>query len=410
MHTVTARRPVRDSAMSNLITNSFSVAYRYPVVFTRGVFEPGNPALVSALSQADRQGATPCLALLDDGLAAADPGMGARLQAYCQAHGDVIDLRAAPILVAGGESAKDGWGVPLLTLRAATAAGLCRQSVILAVGGGAVLDAVGLGAALFHRGARLLRCPTTVLSQCDSGVGVKNGINLDGIKNLAGAFAPPAAVINDLDALRSLSQRDWLAGAAEAFKVGAIRDGDFLAWLVQHADALRARDMAVMDTLVVRCATLHCAHIAAGGDAFEQGSARPLDFGHWAAHKLETMSGFALRHGEAVAVGIALDVLYACRQGLVEQAAAAGLVRALWRSGLPVWDSQLARCAADGSPLVLAGIEEFRQHLGGQLHITLPAPLGQGREVTHIDRAAMADAIGDLTALHAGLCVEGRQP
>ena len=401
-----AQHRARSNTMPSRITNSFTVAYRYPVVFTHGAFAPENPALADAVRGVCGGGVTPCLALLDDGLAAADPGVGARLRAYCQAHKDVIDLRAEPLLVPGGEGAKNGLDVPLLTLRQATAAGLCRHSLILAVGGGAMLDAVGLGAALFHRGARLLRCPTTVLSQCDSGVGVKNGINLDGVKNLVGAFAPPAAVINDLETLRTLGDRDWVAGIAEAFKVGAIRDAAFLTWLSQQAEALRGRDMAAMETLVVRCATLHCEHIAAGGDAFECGSARPLDFGHWAAHKLEGMSAFALRHGEAVAVGIALDVLYATRQGLVERQAAEGVIRALWRCGLPVWDAHLAHRAADGSPTVLAGLEEFRQHLGGQLHVTLPAPLGQRREVTHIDQAAMTAAIGDLGALSATLGLE----
>jgi 3-dehydroquinate synthase len=392
--------------MPKRITNSFSVAYRYPVVFTHAAFAPENPALTAAFSEVCGVGVTPCLALLDAGLVAADPGFERRLAGYCEAHQDVIDLRAAPILVPGGESAKDGWEVPLRTLHQAVAAGLCRHSVILAVGGGAMLDAVGLGAALFHRGARLLRCPTTVLAQCDSGVGVKNGVNLAGIKNLVGAFAPPAAVINDLDTLRTLSDRDWISGIAEAFKVGAIRDADFLAWLIQHAGVLRRRDLAAMETLVVRCATLHCEHIAGGGDAFECGSARPLDFGHWAAHKLEEMSGFALRHGEAVAVGIALDLLYAARQGLIGRHAAEAVIRAMHGCGLPVWDANLARSAADGSALVLAGIEEFRQHLGGQLHVTLPAPLGQRREVTHIDRAVMVDAIGDLAALHAAMALE----
>jgi 3-dehydroquinate synthase len=389
--------------MSQCITNSFAVAFDYPVVFTHGAFAPDNPAVCQTLLHLSGGAALPCLALVDDGLASADADLPGRLLAYCEAHREVIDLRALPVLVPGGERAKDGWAVPHRTLRLAAGAGLCRHSVILAVGGGAMLDAVGLGAALCHRGVRLVRCPTTVLSQCDSGVGVKNGVNLDGIKNLAGTFAPPAAVINDLATLRTLSDRDWISGIAEAFKVAAIRDGAFLAWLEDQADALRGRDMAAMETLVARCAALHCAHIAQGGDAFECGSARPLDFGHWAAHKLEEMSGFALRHGEAVAVGIALDLLYAVRLGLVEYSAAAGLIRGMCRCGLPVWDATLTRQAADGSPAVLAGIEEFRQHLGGQLHITLPAPIGQRREVTRIDRAAMVAALDDLAALHAAL-------
>jgi len=397
--------------MVNRITNAFTVAYGYPVVFTHDVFDPGNPVLSDLCREIGYgRGATPCLVLVDAGLAAAVPGLTDRIAAYGAAHADVVDLRRAPVCITGGEAAKEGWAVPDLTLRLATDAGLCRHSIILAVGGGAMLDAVGLGAALFHRGARLLRLPTTVLAQNDSGVGVKNGINLGGVKNLAGTFAPPAAVVNDLLALRTLSDRDWIAGCAEAFKVAAIADAGFLAWLDDHAEALRQRDQDAMETLVQRCAALHAAHIGGGGDAFEAGSARPLDFGHWAGHRLESMTGFGLRHGEAVAIGMALDLVYAWRHGLIDADDGRRVIAALRRCGLPIWHDQLERRAADGQPAVLAGLDDFQQHLGGVLHVTFPSPLGQRRELTAIDRRAMSAAIAELRDLQAAGSTEGRAP
>jgi len=395
--------------MPDRITNSFSVAYRYPVIFTRDAFSPANPAVADTCAAVGYgEGPTPALVLVDDGLAAAVPALTERIAAYARVHAHVLDLRGPPDCVRGGEAAKDGWATPNQVLRLAAAAGLCRHSLVLAVGGGAMLDAVGLGVALFHRGARLVRLPTTVLSQSDSGVGVKNGVNIDGVKNLAGVFAPPAAVINDLLALTSLSDRDWIAGIAEAFKVAAIRDAGFLEWLGDSAIPLRRRDQMAMETLVRRCAALHCEHIGRGGDAFESGSARPLDFGHWAAHKLESLTGFALRHGEAVAIGIALDLFYASRLGLIDRPAGERVAQALWRCGLPIWHPELGRRDATGTPVVLAGIAEFRQHLGGVLHVTFPAPLGQRRELTSIDHGTMAAAIADLAAFAAGLAAEER--
>lgn len=393
--------------MPNRIINSFSVPYRYPIVFTHDVFDPANPVLAEICGDVGyREGPTPGLVLVDEGLARVVPGLIGRIVEYARVHAAVLDLRGTPACVAGGEAAKDGWAVPSLTLRLATEAGLCRHSLVLAVGGGAMLDAVGLGAALFHRGARLIRLPTTVLSQSDSGVGVKNGVDIGGVKNLAGTFAPPAAVINDLLALKTLSDRDWIAGIAEAFKVAAICDAGFLEWLDDEAEALRRRDQAAMEILVRRCAALHCEHISQGGDAFESGSARPLDFGHWAAHKLESLTHFALRHGEAVAIGIALDLTYASRTGLIDPRAAQRLIRALRRCGLPIWHPELDRRDAAGAPVVLAGLAEFRQHLGGVLHVTFPDALGERREVTSIDPEAMTAAIADLAALAAALQAE----
>jgi 3-dehydroquinate synthase len=383
--------------MSSRFTNSFSVAYRYPVVFTHDAFAPTNALVAMVLGEVLGELApTPCLVLVDDGLAAADPGLAGRIAAYCLAHADLLDLRQAPVLVPGGEAAKQGWGVVNRTLQLALAHGLCRHSAVFAVGGGAMLDAVGLGAALFHRGVRLLRFPSTVLSQCDSGVGVKNGIDLDGVKNLAGVFAPPAAVVNDLQLLLSLSERDWIAGVAEAFKVAVIKDAAFLEWLIDRAARLRGRDGVAMEELVHRCAARHCEHIVGGGDPFESGNARPLDFGHWAAHKLESLTHFALRHGEAVAIGMGLDLLYAAELGLIGRQEAERVILALARCGLPVWHPQLERRNLAGALPLLDGIDEFRQHLGGTLHVTLPAPLGRCREVTELDRATVLAAMAAL--------------
>jgi 3-dehydroquinate synthase len=260
---------------------------------------------------------------------------------------------------------------------------------------------VGLAAATAHRGVRHIRIPTTTLAQDDSGVGVKNGINAFGKKNFIGTFAPPFAVLNDFTLLATLSDRDRRAGYVEAVKVACIRDAAFFNWLDQNAEALARFEPGPMKRLIQRSAELHLNHIATSGDAFEMGSARPLDFGHWAAHKLEQLSEYRLRHGEAVAVGIALDVVYARLRGHLAPAAAERILLLLERLGFELFSTELLHQDADGQLLVAAGLEEFREHLGGELTITLLRDIGDGFEVHDMTLPLVVQAIHELRVRHA---------
>jgi 3-dehydroquinate synthase len=273
---------------------------------------------------------------------------------------------------------------------------LCRHSVVMVIGGGSLLDVMGFAASLVHRGLRVVRVPTTVVAQNDVGVGVKTGIDYLGAKNFLGTFAPPFAVLNDFDFLDALSQRDWVAGISEAFKVAMIKDRRFFRFLCIHAASLRQRDRAAMEKLVITCARLHLDHIRRGGDPFETGNARPLDFGHWSAHQLEVMSGYALRHGEAVAIGLALDAFYAAAKGLLPAAELGALLAGLRESGLPIWHRVLSRQEPDGSLTVLRGLEKFREHLGGELTVTLPAPVGKRIEVHELDHHTLTEGVAFL--------------
>ncbi len=365
------------------------VRFRYPIFFTHDVFAPENPVLNDFLRQGVDGGGQEaphrCLITIDDGVHRAHPGLVPALQRYLRESCDLIECPHEPLILPGGEAGKNSFDNTLKIIRLARKLHLCRHSFIWAVGGGAFLDVAGLAAALVHRGVRLIRFPTTVLAQNDSGVGVKNGVNLRGAKNFLGTFAPPFAVFNDFQFLPTLEDRDWTSGLAEAFKVAIIKDRSFLQWLDEHAKMLRNRDLPTMEMAIVRCAELHVQHIATAGDPFEFGSARPLDFGHWCAHKLESLTLHDLRHGEAVAIGMALDLLYAAESGLINMSEAQWTIRAFVKAGLPVYDATLEVTDADGRPLVLQGIEEFREHLGGTLHVTLPGPIGAKQEVTTLD-------------------------
>ena len=246
-----------------------------------------------------------------------------------------------------------------------------------------------------------LRVPTTTLSQNDSGVGVKNGINAFGKKNFIGTFAVPFAVINDFAILASLSPRDKRAGYIEAVKVACIRDAAFFTEIERNASRLRSFEAEAMEHLIYRCAELHINHIATSGDPFELGSARPLDFGHWSAHKLEQISDYKIRHGEAVAIGIALDTVYARRQGLLDPASAERVLRLIEDLGFETFSNELFHVDSTDSLIVLQGLEEFREHLGGQLTVTLLKGVGHGVEVHEMDDAVIVESIQELHLRHS---------
>lgn len=378
-----------------MIREQFSVSYAYPVHFTRRVFAADNTLLASVLG--GRKGAPPTRALLvvDAGLSDATPGLLEQVGGYVRAHSGRIALAGPPLVVPGGENAKNGWGgVREIMIRAGHAR-LDRHSAIVAAGGGCVLDMAGFAAALIHRGVRLVRLPSTVLAQNDAGVGVKNGMNEGGAKNFIGTFAPPFAVINDLAFLETLPQDGWVSGVAEAFKVAIIADRAFFRQLCALAPKLRARDRAAMARVVYRTARLHLRHIATSGDPFEFGSARPLDFGHWAAHRLEVLSNFTLTHGQAVAVGIALDSTYALLKRMIPEGEHAAILKGLADCGLPTYSPLLER------PGLLEGLEQFREHLGGRLCVTLPCPLGARREVHAMDHRLIRRAVERVRAAAA---------
>lgn len=377
------------------ILQKFSVPFRYPVCFTHRVFDPSNQTLVSVL-RASSAGPACALAVIDEGLADATPGLVRQVEQFFRTHRDRVCLVSKPVLVPGGEHAKNGWNCVRELMTLAGSKHLDRHSYVVAIGGGSVLDMAGFAASLVHRGLRLVRLPTTVLAQNDAGVGVKNGMNGGGSKNFAGTFAPPFAVIDDFEFLKTLPQREWIGGVAEAFKVAIIKDKRFFSYLCKHASALRDRDQAVMEKVVHKTATLHLRHIAASGDPFEFGSARPLDFGHWAAHRLELLSNFTLGHGYAVAIGIALDSTYALLKRFISSEEHAAIIRGLSACGLPVWSPLLESPGAHGEPDVLEGVEQFREHLGGKLNITLPSPVGAKREVHRVNLALVKQAVGLL--------------
>ncbi len=379
----------------------FSVPYEYPVHFTDKLFSTENPVLLETLTRIEPKKRHRVVVFVDDGLLQAKPALATEIQHYADHYADSIELVTAPVIIPGGEKIKAELHFIEQMQKVLADHHIDRHSYMIAIGGGALLDAAGLVAATSHRGIRHIRIPSTVLSQNDSGVGVKNGVNLFGQKNYIGTFAPPFAVLNDYDFIRSLSQRDKISGMAEAVKVALIRDANFYQWLELNADALAVFTEDAMKYMIKRCAELHMQQIAHGGDPFESGSARPLDYGHWAAHKLETLTRYHLRHGEAVAIGLALDTRYSVVCGLLAEGDDERVCFLLEHLGFKLWHAGLETKNSDGEPEILRGLTEFREHLGGALTITLLEKLGQGIEVHKMDDELVSQSIQWLKNRHA---------
>jgi len=377
--------------MLRTLEQKFAVNYSYPVIFARNVFAGEDKTLAAIISEKLPK-ARRVLVFVDSGVLDGLPELVQQIEHYTRAHADAIELVAPPQVIAGGERCKNDPATISRIHELIHRHHLCRQSIVLVVGGGAVLDAVGFGAATAHRGLLLIRMPTTVLAQNDAGVGVKNGVNAFGRKNYLGTFAPPFAVINDFAFLDSLPERDLRAGIVEAVKVALIKDEGFFRFLYRERLRLAAFVPELMEEMICRCAELHLNHIATQGDPFEFGSARPLDFGHWSAHKLEEITNGALNHGEAVAIGIALDTLY-CRQcGMISQEELEMVLTVLEDLGLDLYHPALQAMSVDNA------LDEFRQHLGGDLTITLLTGLGVNTEVHVIDTDRMRQGIDLLAA------------
>lgn len=375
------------------IRQSFSVQYEYQLFFTQGLFQIGNSILLDVLKSYKKEAPIKLLFIIDNGVSEAHPELANQIRRYCDLNSNHL-IHTQSILVDGGEQVKNKTACVEQVLKGINEYAICRHSFVVVIGGGAVIDMVGYAAAIAHRGVKLIRIPTTVLSQNDAAVGVKNSVNAFGKKNFLGTFATPFAIINDSDFLTTLEQRDWISGIAEAIKVALIKDKDFFAYIAENASALKARKMDAMQYVIYKCAEMHMQHISQGGDPFESGSSRPLDFGHWAAHKLEHMTNYELRHGEAVAKGIALDITYAQLIGLISQEELQHILDVLLAIGfditLPIQEEEI--------DALLKGIEEFREHLGGQLTITLISGIGKKHDVHEISLEIMKQAIEKLKA------------
>lgn len=384
------------------LKQSFQVSYSYSIFFTQDLFHLANDILGAFFrSFDDASFQRKALCVIDSGFVAHYPNLTQDILTYFATLEESVKLVPSILVLPGGEEAKNDPALFDQIVDAIDQYGIDRHSFVIGIGGGAILDLVGYAAAVSHRGVKHIRIPTTVLSQNDSGVGVKNGINYRGKKNFLGSFAPPIAVFNDLTFLHSLDDRDWRSGIAEAIKVALIKDKTFFEWIEANAEALAQRNDEVMAYLIHRCAEMHVEHIRSG-DPFEFGSSRPLDFGHWAAHKLEYLTDFQIRHGEAVAIGIALDSVYSTKVGKLRAEELERILAVIQKLGFDLYHPKLAE---NDKINLRNGLQEFREHLGGRLTIMLLDRIGKGVEVHEMDADLIADAVDYLEGHFSSLLI-----
>jgi 3-dehydroquinate synthase len=374
------------------LKQSFQVPFQYEVFFTKGLFHYENSLFKDFINHFGRADFRKrILFVIDKGVADAHVHLTSKIVDYFKKY-PIADLAPEILVLPGGEICKNDPRYYEEVVRAIDEHRIDRHSFVACIGGGAFLDMSGYAAAISHRGVKFIRIPSTVLSQNDSGVGVKNGVNYLGKKNFLGTFAPAVAVFNDSQLLTSLEPRDWRSGIAEAVKVALIKDLDFFEWLENNAKAMNDRNESVMTEQIYRCADLHMKHISSG-DPFELGSARPLDFGHWAAHKLEYLSNFQIRHGEAVAIGIALDTVYSQKIGLLTENDRERVLNLILQLGFDIFHPALAE---NDKINLFKGLREFQEHLGGELTITILEQLGKGKEVHEMDFELIKESVDFL--------------
>jgi len=257
-------------------------------------------------------------------------------------------------------------------VRQMVAAGIRRDSLVIAFGGGVVGDLAGFAAASVLRGVRWVQVPTTLLAMVDSSVGGKTGVNLPSGKNLVGAFHQPVQVFANLDVLTTLPDRQFVAGLGEVVKTALICGEEFLSWLEANTLQILKREPMVLEELVARCVAAKADVVSR--DELETGIRLYLNAGHTVAHGLEEALGYGtLLHGEAVAIGLVVETAWAVRAGLCEDVGLPQRLRVLLSSlGLPTQTvvSDLERGA------VLQAMTRDKKGRRNQLKLPVPVAIG----------------------------------
>lgn len=307
---------------------------------------------------------------------------------YLQHYVDAIQAlgkKVASCVLPDGEKYKDIQHLNLI-FDALLEAGFNRDCTVLALGGGVIGDMAGFASACFQRGVYFIQVPTTLLSQVDSSVGGKTGINHPLGKNMIGAFQQPQVVLADMSQLKSLPDRELSAGLAEVIKYALLGDLEFLAWLEQHMEGLVARDPELLAEAVYRS----CAHKAriVANDEKEQGERALLNLGHTFGHAIESYLGYGVwLHGEAVATGMVMAADLSKRMGWISDEDLQRTKNIIQRANLPIV------CPHIPLDEFLAYMSHDKKVLNGQLRLVLLRELGKAIITKEFDVESMQHAI-----------------
>jgi 3-dehydroquinate synthase len=265
-----------------------------------------------------------------------------------------------------------------------------RRDIIVAVGGGAIIDTAGWVASIYMRGISYLNVPTTLLAQVDAAIGGKVAVNHDTAKNLIGSFYAPDAVVSCTDWLSTLDSRQFRSGLAEAIKMAVISSGQLLAFIEQHLESLAALDPSCLQSLVHAASVIKC--VLVERDPYEVDLRRTLNFGHTVGHAVETVTGYGpVLHGEAVAYGMAVAVRVAHARGVLARSVASRIVAILRSVGLPVALGDLP--AVPEEEHLIQALEKVRQVRDGSLRFVLPTGIGSALIVDDVGNDEIRSAL-----------------
>jgi 3-dehydroquinate synthase len=294
------------------------------------------------------------------------------------------------VAVPSGESSKN-WALAGELLEGLASARLGRDSMLFALGGGVIGDLAGFVAATFLRGIDFAQIPTTLISQIDSSIGGKTGVNLARGKNLVGAFHHPRGVVIDTDVLRTLPERELRSGLAEVIKHAAIADAELFEYLEDNIDRILKLDPACMRYVIARNCQIKAEIVSA--DPFDRGIRAILNFGHTIGHALEKAAGeWQLRHGEGVAIGMVAETRLAARMGRCTRDTLDRLEALVRAAGLPTTAADVDCQRAT----VAMGLDKKIEH--GRLKLSLVQALGQAQTLDGVDRDALEDALQSVCA------------
>ncbi|MEJ2690278.1 MAG: 3-dehydroquinate synthase [Deltaproteobacteria bacterium] len=344
----------------------------YPIVIKNGVLREVGSRL--AAEPVGRR----YFVISDDRVAAL---YGEILVAGMQSAGLAVEL----LTFSHGEESKNLQTIAMLASRLAEK-GADRKDALIALGGGVTGDIVGFLAAIYMRGIPFVQVPTTLLSQVDSSVGGKTGVDIPEGKNLVGAFYQPKAVYIDSEVLKSLPYAELLNGLAEVIKYGVIYDADFFDRLETQRDNILAMDLTLLEEVIARCCEIKAAVVAA--DEKESDFRRILNFGHTIGHAVEGASGYTLAHGMAVAIGMVAVARLAVKQGILSDAEAGRLMKLIENYGMPsVIPAGLDRL------MIRQYLKTDKKAVGGRPFFVLPTAIGKVIITDEVDDALLEQVL-----------------
>lgn len=300
-------------------------------------------------------------------------------------------LEARMIVLPVGETTKNFSNLQKI-LDALFEMGIERSDSVIAFGGGVVGDITGFAASIFRRGISFIQIPTTLLAQVDSAVGGKTGINVSHGKNLVGTFHQPDFVLSDVDVLRTLPPREFLAGYAEVVKYGLLENSDFFNWLDNNLTSILSGDQNLHTQAVLAC----CADKAAivEQDTFEAGKRALLNLGHTFGHALEAATGYSskLLHGEGVSIGIVLAFKLSQKLGFCSQKDVNTVIRHFQQSGMKTFLSEIESHLPDTKILVDLMYQD-KKVSDGKIKFILTKGIGQAFSCNTVDMQIVFDLL-----------------